>query len=233
MPNGMVLSKNYEENRDLLTEMLYKRNTVEVAKRSYTYDNLSRPVTRVTQREGSNAVTDSFAYNGRSELTSATVNGCEHSYAYDNIGNRKQNSASTIPPTNNQYTGNNLNQYTQIVHWPSRTFNVYYELAGNQTKVKTDSTSWTVYYDSYNRPIRFENDSEEEAIECTYDYLGRRVSKKRTLNGSVVEHTRFIYRGFLQIAAYNVEYGTFRHFLLRDPTEPIATRPKQKQLAVI
>ncbi len=29
MPNGMVLSKNYEENRDLLTEMLYKRNTVE------------------------------------------------------------------------------------------------------------------------------------------------------------------------------------------------------------
>ncbi len=129
----MVLSKNYEENRDLLTEMLYKRNTVEVAKRSYTYDYLARPVTRITAREGSSAVTDSFAYNGRSELSAAM--GLD--YSYDNIGNRRLILTGGV---SNMYTTNRLNQYTVIHSAEYGMLTPEYDRAGNQTKLRSSST---------------------------------------------------------------------------------------------
>ncbi len=214
----MVLSKNYEENRDLLTEMLYKRNTVEVAKRSYTYDNLARPVTRVTQREGSSAVTDSFAYNGRSELSSST--GVD--YTYDNIGNRHLILSGGV---SNMYTTNRLNQYTVIHSAQYGMLTPEYDRAGNQTKLRTTKGTWNVTYDANNRPVQFTSGNGSTVIDCAYDYMGRRISKKVTRYDNVVEHRRFIYRGYLQIGAYDVNTGEFDYFLLRDPTEPVATRP--------
>ncbi len=167
MPNGMVLSKSYEEKRDLLTEMLYKRNTVEVAKRSYTYDNLSRPVTRVTQREGSSAVTDNFAYNAGSELSSST--GVD--YTYDTIGNRRLILTGGV---SNVYTTNQLNQYTVIHSAQYGMLEPEYDRAGNQTKLRTAKGTWNVTYDANSRPAQFTSGNGSTVIDCTYDYMGRR-----------------------------------------------------------
>ena len=88
MPNGMTLEWGYEEKRDLVATMVYKRGATRVVEREYAYDSLARPVTRRTARQG-NTVNDSFACNSRSELTAATVSGKTYGYSYDNIGNRK------------------------------------------------------------------------------------------------------------------------------------------------
>ena len=87
-PNNMTLTQSYEEKRDLLIGQLYKRSSTTVASRAYTYDTLGRPLTRSTAKDGS-TVNDSFGYNSRSELNTATVNSEAYTYDYDNIGNRE------------------------------------------------------------------------------------------------------------------------------------------------
>ena len=87
MPNNMTLTQSYETQRDLPTGMAYRRSATLVTQRTYSYDTLGRPLTRSTARNGQ-TVNDSFVYNSRSELASATVNGSTYGYDYDNIGNR-------------------------------------------------------------------------------------------------------------------------------------------------
>ncbi len=62
-------------------------------------------------------------------------------------------------------------------------------------------------------------------VECTYDYMGRRHTRKVSVNGTVSSYLRYMYRGYLQIAAIDAVSGVFRWFLFRDPTQPEATRP--------
>ena len=85
MPNNMTLTQSYEIQRDLLTGMAYHRGTTLVANRQYSYDTLGRPIVRNTSRQGT-VKNDTFGYNNRSELTTATVNGSNYAYDYDNIG---------------------------------------------------------------------------------------------------------------------------------------------------
>ena len=57
--------------------------------------------------------------------------------------------------------------------------------------------------------------------------MGRRATKKVTVNGSITLHRRYIYRGYLQIAACDLTrtgHPSLWH-LTWDPTQPIATRP--------
>lgn len=62
---------------------------------AYTYDAISRPVTRND---------DAFGYNARSEVTSATIGGISSVYGYDEIGN------------STNWTANCLNQYRHCVY---------------------------------------------------------------------------------------------------------------------
>ncbi len=222
MPNGMELSKTYEEKRDLCLSMAYKRGTTTVAERTYTYDALARPVTRITAREELATVNDTFGYNNRSELVNATVNNGAYGYAYDNIGNRE--TASELTDTT-AYATNALNQYTAITEGEEAPFAPTYDAAGNQTKIETATGIWNVTYNAENRPVQFTSEDGNMVIDCAYDYMGRRVSKKVTVNNTVTQHLRFLYRGYLQIGAYNALNGNFQWFILWGPTEPIATRP--------
>ena len=150
LPCNMTLTQTYETQRDLLTGMLYKRGSTGVVEHSYTYDALGRPTARNTARN-STTVNDSFGYNTRSELTSATVSGNDYAYSYDNIGNRAaavEDSSGVASST--EYTANDLNQYTAIGD-----FTPSYDADGNQTVVKTSTGIWTVEYNAENRPIRF------------------------------------------------------------------------------
>ena len=222
MPCNMTLTQTYETQRDLLTGMLYKRSTTGVVEREYTFDALGRPTARNTARN-STTVNDSFGYNTRSELTSATVSGNDYAYSYDNIGNRAaavEDSSGVASRT--EYTANNLNQYTAIGD-----FTPAYDADGNQTLVKTSTGIWSVEYNAENRPIRFTSSDGATIIECSYDYMGRRATKKVTEDGSITLHHRYLYRGYLQIACCDLTRSAHPclWLLTWDPTQPVATRP--------
>ena len=192
MPNDMTLTQSYESQRDLLTQMSYHRGDTLVAQRSYAYDALGRPTQRDTARNGG-VMHDTFAHNTRSELTAAQVNGEDYTYTYDNIGNRE--SAQEAAEEATQYEANALNQYTAVGD-----FTPAFDLAGNQTLVKTSTGIWRVTYNAENRPVRFASEDGNIVVESAYDYMGRRCYKKVTTNGEVTLHQRYIYRGYLQIA---------------------------------
>ena len=190
--------------------------------REYAYDSLARPVTRRTARQG-NTVNDSFACNSRSELTAATVSGRTYGYSYDNIGNRKTAREDAEEAT--AYTTGPLNQYTAIERGEESVFEPVHDADGNQTLIRTSTGIWQVAYDAENRPVRFVNESTNTVVECTYDYMGRRHTRKVSVNGTVSSYLRYMYRGYLQIAAIDAVSGVFRWFLFWDPTQPEATRP--------
>ena len=190
--------------------------------REYAYDSLARPVTRRTARQG-NIVNDSFACNSRSELASATVSGRTYGYSYDNVGNRKTAREDAEEAT--AYTTGPLNQYTAIERGEESAFEPVYDADGNQTLIRTSTGIWQVAYNAENRPVRFVNESANTVVECTYDYMGRRHTRKVSVNGTVSSYLRYMYRGYLQIAAIDAVSGVFRWFLFWDPTQPEATRP--------
>ena len=222
MPNGMTLEWGYEEKRDLVATMVYKRGATRVVEREYAYDSLARPVTRRTARQG-NTVNDSFTCNSRSELTAATVSGKTYGYSYDNIGNRKTAREDAEEAT--AYTTGPLNQYTAIERGEEAAFEPVYDADGNQTLIRTSTGIWQVAYNAENRPVRFVNESAKTVVECTYDYMGRRHTRKVSVNGTVSSYLRYMYRGYLQIAAIDAVSGAFRWFLFWDPTQPEAARP--------
>ena len=225
-PNNMSLTLSYETQRDLLTGMAYKRGSTTVASRAYTYDSLARPTARSTARNAQ-TVNDTFGYNSRSELMNATVNGALHGYDYDNIGNRTQ---AIEGQTSGLYAANCLNQYTSIHGYAGEeeySFSPAFDADGNQTLVKTATGIWSVTYDAENRPVSFTNEETNTVMECSYDYMGRRVTKKVTVNGSITLHHRYLYRGYLQIACCDLTRSNHPALWLItwDPSQPIATRP--------
>ncbi len=218
MPNNMSLTQSYEIQRDLLTGMAYKRSTTLVANRQYSYDSLGRPTARNTSRQGT-VKNDTFGYNNRSELTSATVNGSNYAYDYDNIGNRETATESEITTS---YTANELNQYTAVGD-----FTPTFDADGNQTLVKSSTGIWSITYDAENRPVSFTNAESNTVVECAYDHMGRRATKKVTVDGAITLHQRYLYRGYLQIACCDLTRSNHPSLWLItwDPTQPIATRP--------
>ena len=227
LPCNMTLTQSYEPKRDLLTSMLYKRGSTAVAQRSYTYDALGRPLNRSTTRN-QQTINDSFGYNNRSELTTATVSNGSYAYAYDNIGNRKTAQENTEEITG--YQANALNQYAMLSVDDIADFIPSYDAAGNQTRVKTSTGIWAISYDAENRPTDFTSqavDGTITTVHCEYDYMGRRATKQVTTNGSITLHQRYIYRGYLQIAALDLTRATHPAlwYITWDPTQPIATRP--------
>ena len=204
MPNGMTLTQSYETQRDLLTGMYYKRGTTGVVEREYSYDTLGRPTVRNTARQGTTK-NDTFAYNNRSELVHAAVGGTSHAYDYDNIGNRR---VSIEGESYGIYQSNALNQYTSIQQGSGEeeeSFTPEFDLDGNQTKVQTSTGIWEVVYNAENRPVSFSNSESNTVVECSYDYMGRRATKKVTHNGTETLHQRYLYRDYLQIAACDLK----------------------------
>lgn len=232
-PNGITLTQSYEEHRDLLTGMQYHRGSTLVVGRSYSYDTLGRPTNRSTARQGS-VKNDTFTHNDRSELTAATLGTDAYNYSYDNIGNRKTAQEAAEEAT--AYDANNLNQYTSIQEGTAEAFIPTFDADGNQTKVKTSTGIWDVSYNILNRPtsfVRTNADGTQTKITAAYDTHGRRVWKKVEeiaadgTTATVTSHRLFLYRGYLQIASLDLTRPTLpaEHFILWDPTQPVATRP--------
>ena len=118
-----------------------------------------------------------------------------------------------------------LNQYTAIGRGEEAAFEPVYDADGNQTLIRTSTGIWQVTYNAENRPVRFVNESAKTVVECTYDYMGRQHTRKVSVNGTVSSYLRYMYRGYLQIAAIDAVSGAFRWFLFQNLTQPEATRP--------
>ncbi|MDO4410591.1 MAG: RHS repeat-associated core domain-containing protein [Akkermansia sp.] len=202
--------------------------------RVYTYDVLGRPLTRQTSRNGQ-TVNDSFVHTYRSELASAQVNGQTYAYDYDNIGNRRMSIDASDYAF---YDANELNQYSSIRKNEESAFVPTFDAAGNQTLVRTATGTWSVTYNAENRPVIFQKtaDSVTTRITCTYDYMGRRATKKveeittdaeGNETTTLITYHRFIYRGYLQIGCCDLSRANHPCLWLItwDPTQPIATRP--------
>uniref|UniRef100_UPI003FD6F5CB RHS repeat domain-containing protein n=1 Tax=Akkermansia sp. TaxID=1872421 RepID=UPI003FD6F5CB len=223
MPNGIVRELAYEEHRDLAVAISCRLGETALVSRSQSYDALGRPVTRTQQRGTEATRTDSFNYNGRNELTGATLGTEPYGYSYDNIGNRKTARELAEELT---YAANNLNQYTSIEEKTEAPFVPTYDASGNQTLIKTSTGIWTVVYNAANRAVSFTSQGGSTVVECGYDYQGRRYMKKVTVNGTVASHERYLYRGYLQLAALDMlDNRNVLRTLLWDPLEPVATRP--------
>ena len=202
-----------------------EKKKVEVTRRGYAYDALGRPTSR-TQAYPQQSVSrdDSFRYNDRSELTGATLGEAPYAYAYDNIGNRITAQEDVESVT---YAANNLNQYTQI-DTDGTAFVPEYDEDGNQTRVRTVTGIWKVRYNGQNRAIRYESEADStHIITCVYDSQGRRVEKKEEKEGAAISHVRYVYRGYLQVAAYDLLAEGLPSLwqIIWDPTQEIATRP--------
>ncbi len=182
LTNGVVLSR-------ALTHDLYRRgliktvtNTVDsvpVTPLAYSYDLLNR----VTNRNA-----DSFGYNVRSEVTSASILSNAYTFSYDNIGNHTTSSVDSVVST---YTANQLNQYTAILRAPVPPCEPSYDLDGNMLT----NGVWSYSYDSENRlTVAFSNSV--CVVSNAYDYMSRRVLK---ISHGGTETRRFVYDGWLPI----------------------------------
>ena len=96
-----------------------------------------------------------------------------------------------------------------------------------KTRVQTSTGTWQITYNGANRPVCFRNEETDTTVECGYDSQGRRYFKKVTVAGTTTLHHRYIYRGYLQIAALDLTRSAHPALWLVtwDPSQPTATRP--------
>ena len=75
-----------------------------------------------------------------------------------------------------------------------------------------------------NRPVCCSNVT-GRGIAKTYDHMGRMAGRVEAQDGTV-SHERYLYRGYLRIAALDMlDTAALIHAAVWDPTEPAATRP--------
>ena len=226
-PNGMTRVNTYENSRDLLSVIDYRRpgSANPPARHEYDYDALGRPTRRRdTWNTAAPKTTRLFTYNSRGELVGDQLRpGGRFGYQYDNIGNRKE--AFEFGNTTD-YETDELNRYAGIVRNGGEAFTPQYDADGNQTLVKTSTGIWTVTYNAENRPVKFESEDGGTTVECAYDSMGRRFEKKVTVGGTTGFHARYLYRDYLQVAECDLtgETPVLVRSYLWDPSEPEATR---------
>ena len=228
-PNGLTASWTYDAN-DQLLQVRNATPTDVISQYDYTYDAAGRRIE--IARSGtamSESRTDSYGYNVRNELTSATKTGGpaspEYAYQYDDIGNRI---TSTDLTTNRTYTANSLNQYSAITTSDSglqtSSFEPQFDDDGNQTLIQTSTGVWSVQYNGENRPVLWESGATN--IVMKFDRMGRRVEYVETVNGVINAHHRFVYDGYLCIQRLNAASNNAIDLVFGwDPSKPIAPRP--------
>jgi RHS repeat-associated protein len=190
------VNKATENASDLIT-LTYrpngKRHTLARAgsgTTTYTFDDLSRLGSLQQDFLGTtNDVTNSFAYNPASQVTSLTIS--NSLFRYQGNNNR---SGSYVP--------NGLNQYTHINGQP-----LSYDTNGNLTN--DGSTIYT--YDMENRLV---STSGSAASSFKYDPLGR--LHEVTVAGNT---TRFLYDGDALVAEYNSAGALTRRYLHGDQVD--------------
>ena len=108
---------------------------------------------------------------------------------------------SGVVASRTEYAAYGLNRHASVGDFVPQ-----FDADGNQTLLKTETAVWLVDYNAEKRPVRFTRveGTSTTVVECAYDFMGRRAYKKIAVNGSVTLRQRYIYRGYLQIAALDL-----------------------------
>ncbi|MDZ4199870.1 MAG: RHS repeat-associated core domain-containing protein, partial [Kiritimatiellia bacterium] len=197
--NGTLsVVRSYENNRDLLTEVLNQAGTNLISRFQYQNDALGRRTQRLDATPSA-VQTNLFAYNPRSELVTALMGTNSFGWAFDPIGNRQ---SSTNNAAIKGYTANDLNQYTSITNGGAASLS--YDLDGNLTNDGVRVYVW----DGENRLIQVSEGQDQVAF--SYDYMSRRVEK--IANGVT---NRFDYHGWLLVREQSAAGGnlTTSHYV--------------------
>jgi len=218
--SGQKTTYSYEPHRDLRTQVKNEFNNQLISQYDYEYDPVGRRISVANSGQAFSSVSNAFnlyEYNNRSELTESSrylgadlsdtnnpVQSEYRAYTYDPIGNHTQ---ITEAAETTSYTTNALNQYTQHMI-PGNDINSFdYDDDGNLTKVTNDLKDIQYIYNAENRLIAVEPQNPkngDKKVECIYDYMGRRVSKKTyswDLNAWTVDsEILFIYDGWNMIS---------------------------------
>jgi hypothetical protein len=172
---GFTALRTFEPHRDLIASVANTFQGQPIGNFAYANDALARRVSRLdTGRAGppDPPRTNLFAYNARSELSSAQMGTNAYGYAYDPIGNRlsASNNAEALA-----YAANSLNQYTAILSSassaPLRESSPLFDADGNLTNYN----GWSYTWDAENRLITAVHGT--TVVSNQYDYMSRRVAK--------------------------------------------------------
>jgi RHS repeat-associated protein len=174
--NGILSTvRSYEPNRDLITAVENRAGTDLISRFDYENDAIGRRTQRIDHRGAGvpPSITNTFGYNPRSELTSATMGTNAYGYVFDSIGNRTEatNNAEVLA-----YQANALNQYTNITDGIDLV--PTYDDDGNLTQDGRFDYTWN----GENRLIQAETRDDLPAavprvkIEYAYDHQGRRIA---------------------------------------------------------
>ena len=180
LTNGIVLNRVVSRDawrRNLMTRVSNGVDSVALSTYQYGYDELNRATAR-------NA--DIFGYNSRSEVTNATLNAMDYTYAYDDIGNHTSSSANSVSTI---YDANALNQYSEIsVPSVPSVDNLSYDRDGN---LLTNDV-WSYTWDAENRLVAAYSNT-VCVVSNAYDHMSRRVVK---VSHGGTETRRFVYDGW-------------------------------------
>ena len=123
-----------------------------------------------------------------------------------------------------EYAAYGLNRHASVGDFVPQ-----FDADGNQTLLKTETAVWQVDYNAEKRPVRFTRveGTSTTVVECAYDCMGRRATRKVSVNGSITLYQRFLYRGYLQIACCDLTRSNHPclWIVTWDPSQPVATRP--------
>jgi RHS repeat-associated protein len=179
--DGFSVTRSYEPNRNLITQILNTSGTNVISRFGYVNDAVGRRTLRVD----SASLTNAFGYNARSELVNASMGTNTYGYAYDPIGNRRTatNNAEALC-----YAANALNQYTNISN--GAVITPQYDSDGNMTNYGAFAFAW----DGENRLVGVSSNGQAVAS-FAYDFMSRRYQK---VAGSTTN--AFLYDGWAMIS---------------------------------
>jgi RHS repeat-associated protein len=165
---------------------------------AYENDALGRRTERLDFDDNLFAKTNSFAYNGYSELTNAIMNTDNYNYTFDEIGNREE---AQINTTSVDYENSQLNQCLEANSSnPAYDKSFAFDSDGNMLTY----SDWTYTWNGENRLVTASNAT--TVVNFKYDYMGRRFEK--SVAGG--ETTTFIYDGWnpvMEVRSENGEVG--------------------------
>lgn len=173
----LAVGYSYETNRHYKTSVANRAGTDLISSFDYVYDAQGRRTDRVDQFGTDPSIENSFGYNVRNEVTSATMGSGNYSYAFDDIGNRIE--ASGTGQEAIVYAANQLNQYTSTSNLNLQTSNsLVYDDDGNLT----DDGTWSCTWNGENRLIMASNAT--TLVVYAYDYMGRMLKRTVSERGS-------------------------------------------------
>lgn len=191
--NGLETTYEYDDMSRLLSIITSGSEPI-----SYTYDNIGNRLT-MTNDDGEHG----YTYDNIYQFTNITYpDTSSTTYNYDSVGNRTSVTNGSIE----EYTTNNLNQYTAID-------DTGYSYDDNGSL--TGDGIFTYTYDYANRLTNASNDS--VSADYWYDGFNRRVRKE--IDGVV---TNYLYDGNNLLVEYNADWDPVVYYVYSDNIdEPI------------